>query len=257
MENITICITTFKKRLELVKNLINSIKDFYPEIEILVAINGEHEEGMDDEYRSDILKFISSKSGVIPIMFTEFRSLSKLWNNLVVFSKTNFNLVLNDDLIFEDSSIINNIQEYIKNTGQGIFTINGSFSHFVVSKIELDKLGYFDERLLAHGEEDGDMVWRYIEKYSNYLPIMRLNGIKNVGDYDTPTINMISHVYNKPKFNRTFCFTKYKPVTTPNGIVGMFGSPYTNVIPNERQYPYEMFWLKNKKNITNGDKFEF
>ena len=254
MENLTICITTFKKRLDLVKDLIDSIKKYYPTIEILVAINGEHNEGMDDNYRSNILQYISTKNNVIPIMFTEFRSLSKLWNNLVIFSKTNYNVVLNDDLLFTDESILPKIQEHINNTGQGIFTINGTFSHFVVSKVELDKLGYFDERLLAHGEEDGDMVWRYIEKYSHYLPILRLNGIVNVGDYNTPTTNITAHIYNKPKFNRTFCFNKYIP--NNNGIVGMFGSPYINVIPNERQYPYEMFWLKNKINISNGDKFE-
>lgn len=238
----------------MVKDLINSIKKYYPNIEVLVAINGEHNENMDDEYRSDLLHFASTKKNVIPIMFTEFRSLSKLWNTLVVFSKTNYNLVLNDDLIFENESIIPNIQEHIKNSKHGIFTINGTFSHFVVSKIELDSLGYFDERLLAHGEEDGDMVWRYIEKYSHYLPLLRLSGIKNVGDYETPTTNMTPHVYNKPKFNRTFCFSKYKQAN--NGIIGMFGSPYINVIPNVRQYPYEMFWYKNKINISNGDYFE-
>ena len=254
MENITICITTFKKRLELVKILINSIKNFYPNIEILVAINGEHNEGMDENYRTEILKFISTKNNVIPIMFTEFRSLSKLWNVLVTFSKTNFNLVLNDDLIFEDANIVDNIINHIKNTGQEFFTLNSTFSHFVVSKKELDNLGYFDERLLAHGEEDGDMVWRYIERYGHYLPALRINGIKNVGDYSEPTTNMVSHVYNKPKFNRTFCNLKYKPSNV--GFVGMFGTPHINVIPNEKQYPYEMFWYKNKKNISNGDSID-
>jgi predicted glycosyltransferase involved in capsule biosynthesis len=254
MNNISICITTFKKRLELVKNLINSIRSFYPEIDILVAINGEHEEGMDETYRTEILKFISSKNKVIPIMFTEFRSLSKLWNNLVIFSKTDFNLVLNDDLVFESGDIIDGILNHINISKQEFFTINGTFSHFVISKKRLHELGYFDERLLAHGEEDGDMVWRYIEKYGHYLPMVRIGGIKNVGDYDTPTTNMVPHVYNKPKFNRTFCFSKYKP--NQNGIVGMFGSPYSNVIPNEIQYPYEMFWYNNKKYISEGIKFE-
>ena len=37
MENITICITTFKKRLELVKILINSIKN-------VISYNKEREE---------------------------------------------------------------------------------------------------------------------------------------------------------------------------------------------------------------------
>ncbi len=255
MEDITICITTFKKRLDMVKNLINDIKEYYPNITLLLAINGENnEEGMNDTYRSDILQFISTKTNVIPIMFTEYRSLSKLWNTLVIFSKTNYNLILNDDLIFKNGLIIPTIQKCIETNKLGIFTINGSFSHFVISKTQLDELGYFDERLLAHGEEDGDMVWRYIDKYSNDIPNLNISGITNMADYKTKPDNMVLHVDNKPKFNRTFCFGKYEQ--SQNGIVGMFGSPHINVISNEKQYPYEKFWFKNRKNISKGDTFE-
>ena len=251
---ITICITTFKKRLNLVKDMIDSIKRYYPEVQILLAINGEHEEKIDEDYRGEILRFISSKTKVIPIMYTEFRSLSKLWNNLVIFSNTNYNLLMNDDLLFESNNILENIINFIKNTNSEFFTINNTFSHFVITKTELDKLGYFDERFLAHGEEDGDMVWRYINEYNSNLPVLSLGGIKNVGSYQEQTTNMTSHSLNKPKFNRTFCFTKYQE--SENGIVGMFGKPYKKIIENEKQYPYEMFWMRNKKYISEGIKFE-
>lgn len=257
MEDITICITTFKRRLPLFKDLIKSIKKFYPDIEILVAINGENEENVDDNYRREILSFISSQKNVIPIMFTEFRSLSKLWNNLVIFSKTNYNLILNDDLYFNNNRIIELIQEKINNDNNiGLFTINGGWSHFVISKVELDELGYFDERLLAIGEEDGDMTWRYIQKYNKNIPVLYINNIRNLAcDYNIAPTNMVTYVDNKPKFNSTF-IKNFKYKKNNNGIVGMFGIPYEKILQDDKQYPYEMFWLKNKYNIKNGNKIE-
>lgn len=256
MEDITICITTFKRRLPLFKNLICSIKIFYPDIEILVAINGENEENVDNNYRNEILTFIASQKNVIPIMFTEFRSLSKLWNNLVIFSKTNYNLILNDDLYFNNDKIIEKIQEKINSDKIGLFTVNGSWSHFVISKIELDKLGYFDERLLAIGEEDGDMTWRYINMYHKNIPQLKLNDIYNLAcDYNIAPTNIVTYVDNKPKFNSLF-IKKYKYNKSITGPIGMFGSPHEKILHDEKQYPYEMFWIKNKNNIKDGDKIE-
>jgi predicted glycosyltransferase involved in capsule biosynthesis len=257
MEPITICITTFKRRLEIFKSLVDQIKQFYPDIQILVAINGEHEDGMDEDYRKNILQYISTKNNVIPIMFTEFRSLSKLWNNLVIFSKTNYNLVLNDDLVFENPNIILDIQNTIEKTRLGLFVINGIWSHFVVNKEKLHDLGYFDERLLSHGEEDGDMLWRYIEKYDSGVPSLAIPGIYNMAEgTDTPTTNMDSHYLNKPRFNSTFISEKYKE--SENAIIsGWFGKPRIKVIDDQTQYPYEMFWWKNRKNIKKGIKIDF
>lgn len=256
MENITICITTFKRRLSLFKELVKSIKKIYPDIEIIVAINGEYNEGVDENYRKDILSFISSQKNVIPIMFTEFRSLSKLWNNLVILSKTNYNLILNDDLSFTNQNIIQEINDFISKNQKGIFTINNSWSHFVVSKIELDRLGYFDERLLTIGEEDDDMVWRYIEKYNQKVPTLWINGIRNLAcDYNIPPTNIKTYIDNKPLFNATF-IKKYKYKHDTNGIYGMFEIPCTRVLNDEKQYPYELFWINNKHNIRDGEKIE-
>jgi hypothetical protein len=252
MEEITICITTFKRRLPLFKNLVDNIKKFYPDIEILVAINGEYKESVDNNYRKEILSYISSKKNVIPIMYTEFRSLAKLWNNLVIFSKTNYNLILNDDLSFDNGKLIECIQDVIEKTNLGLFTLNRSWSHFVVSKIELDKIGYFDERLLAIGEEDGDILWRYQEKYNKSVFTVNINGIKNLAcDYDIAPTNMDTHVDNKPKFNAIFA-KEYKYKLDKNGINGIFGAPYARVLSDDKQYPYEMFYLKNKENIKDG-----
>ena len=256
MENITICVTTFKRRLPLFKNLIECIKKIYPNVQILVGINGEYNETVDEAYRKEILNFIASKNNVIPIMFTEFRSLSKIWNTLVIFSSTNYNLILNDDLSFNNPNILEKINDYINNNKNEIFTINNSWSHFVISKSELDNLGYFDERLLTIGEEDGDMVWRYIEKYNKNINTLWIDGIRNLAcDYNIPPTNIKTHVDNKPIFNSNFV-KKYKYKLDVTGISGMFGESYIKVLNNEKQYPYEIFWMKNKDNISDGNNIK-
>jgi hypothetical protein len=43
--------------------------------------------------------------------------------------------------------------------------MNKSWSHFLISRQEIDELGYFDKRILGLGEEGGNMTWRYIRQY--------------------------------------------------------------------------------------------
>jgi len=249
MTPITICITTFKRRLELFKKLISSIRKLHPTVEILVAINGENEEPVDNIYRKDILSFISAQDNVIPVMFTEFRALSKLWNTLVIMSKTEYNLILNDDLIFNNPNLLTIIDAVIQRYNIDLFTFNGSWSHFVVGKTILDKLGYFDERLLGHGEEDGDMVWRYFEMFGSYPPSFGVPEFQNLMEgYDIPTTNCESHVHNKPRFNVEFILKKYQD--GDGGISGMFGRSMVKTdVGNKSQYPYEKFWMENKHNL--------
>lgn len=251
--DITICIVTFKKRLDLFKNLILKIKHFYPEINVLVAINGEYQETFCNNYRCQILDFIANQKNVYPLVIPEFRSLAKLWNTLLIFSKTEYNLVLNDDINFNCNNCIELIQEYIKQTKQELFLLNNSWSHFIITKKILDDLSYFDERLLTLGEEDGDMVWRYIKKYNSYIPSIFIKDINNIADYESKPTNMDCYVDNKPIFNWFFMQKKYKQ--DPSGISGMFGEKFIKILEDEKQYPYEKFYLQNKSFLKNGEIF--
>lgn len=249
--DISICITTFKKRFEMFKQLILNIRKEYPEINIITIINGEYEEDFCNTYRENILDFISSQKNVFPIMIPEFRALPKLWNNLVIFSKTEYNLILSDDVYFNSPTLIEQIEEYSKFTGNKLFTLNNSWAHFVVTKTSLNDIGYFDERLLTLGYEDGDIVWRHIDKYQTYIPNLAVDGVCNLADYESKPTNMECHIDNKPTFNFTFIMEKYKQ-TPSSTISGMFGKPYSKIIEDKVQYPYEEFYWENKKNIKTG-----
>jgi hypothetical protein len=254
MKNYTIGITTFKRRIESVKSMVEYIRSCDEDIVINLAVNGEVEEDFDEEYRKQILELCIKHKNIFPFFYQEFRALSKLWNNIVISSKTEYNLILNDDLVFDNSvNFVHTVNDIILNNPEvKCFTINGSWSHFVITREFLDEMNYFDERFLLHGEEDGDFVWRYIEKYGGYPPSINL-GIANkhqTGQKDETMITNNTDIgyANKPRFNQEFTVTKYQqdPSST---ISGLYGKPHKKILQDERQYPYESFYLKNKNGL--------
>ncbi len=259
--NITIGITTFKKRLDLFKDLLSQIKTFWPDIPVVVTINGENEEDFDEEYRREILEFISKMPNTYPIMSSGFRSLAKMWNNIVIFSETDYNFIINDDIAIHDPNLMSNIMNIINERGHEFFTLgshSNGFSHFIITKKQLDDLGYFDERLLSFGEEDGDMVWRYIKKYNAEIPFYYIPGICHIAAHSDLPSNLVVHGGNKPRWNRTFLFKhKYEVDYYSDNVIGMFGIPHKKLLDDEKQYPYEMFRIKNKNNLKDGDEIDF
>jgi len=257
---LSIGITTFKKRLESVKEMIDFLKKCDPNIIINLSINGEIDEEFDENYRKEILQVCLNHNNVFPFFFQEFRALAKSWNHLIIASKTEYNLILNDDLVFDKSqNIVDIIKNIIaQNTGVNLFTINGSFSHFVITKKLLDDMNYFDERFLLHGEEDGDFVWRYIDKFGAYPPSVNLPILANLhqtGKNDPTLIASNTEIgyANKPKFNQEFTITKYEH--DPNAkISGLYGRPHKRILDDEKQYPYEKFYFNNKNNFKKFEK---
>jgi len=246
MHKLTIAITTFEKRLPLVKNLITNIRKSCSN-DIVLVVNADNEKDMDESYRRDLLLFCSDTPNCYPIFCPEFKSLPKMWNTAVIFSKNEHVLLLNDDIDYTNSNAISKIEDIINNYNLSCFRINYSYSHFVISKTVLHTIGYFDERLCAHGEEDGDFVLRYIEYYKQQVPEVAVAGITNIAAYDLIGGEFETHDGNKPKFNREFILTKW--IEDPAGIMGMGQNPVKRILDDYQQYPYEMFVRNNKHNI--------
>ena len=111
----------------------------------------------------------------------------------------------------------------------------------------MEQIGYFDERLLGFGEEDGDITYRLLKHNINVNNI-NVNGIINI-------ISSVRHEYVKPgigkysKFNRQFIYeTKYSKNITSK-YRGLFDSPMDQNIEDLQQYPYEKFFRDNKNNL--------
>ena len=170
----TVGITTFVHRFDrYFMPLLNRLREFDRQTEIIVAVNGEHDTAFDEQYRSRILAFLSGQPSVFPVFFPRFRGLSKLWNTIMIHATHDHVLMLNDDIMISSSKVLGEVRKLIgKNKGRS-FIINRSWSHFVLGREEIDQLGYFDERLLGIGEEDGDMSWRYQHEYGQPMADFR------------------------------------------------------------------------------------
>jgi GT2 family glycosyltransferase len=178
-------------------------------------------------------------------VFPQFRGLSKLWNSIAIHASHDYVLLLNDDIMIEDAGFLEHVCSAIRKNHGRTFLINQSWSHFLVSREELDELGYFDERLLGIGEEDGDMTWRYIQRYGIPIATVRMRGFVNYAEETVRSykpLNIRTHSGTKYSlFNQQFVFSeKYRP--DPHGIKGMFGEPFALKDPGKEQYPNERFY---------------
>ena len=247
MDNFTIAITTFSKRFNYLESLVKQIRE-YANNDILIAINGDYQEKFNDDYRKNVLSLCLNYKNVFPIFFPEQRSLSKLWNTLIIHSKTDWCLVLNEDIEIMNSDIF----KFGENLSDepDLTYVNGSFSHFFVHKKLIDDLGYFDERLLGFGEEDGDIFFRYIEKYNKWIKNSYIGGLNDLR-VDIRDEKIKSGVGKYSAFNKDFCFNieNCKYVPDENGINGCFGMKMRKNLSDINLYPYEKFFMDNKHKL--------
>lgn len=251
MNTYSIVITTFEERFEtFLVPLIRSIKSLRPEVEILVMVNGPTKKAFDSGYRNKVLAFLATQSNCFPTVFPNFQSLAKLWNRGVLTATSEQVLILNDDLeinIEAKPSFFDALEAALKNHMRA-FKINGSFSHFVISKEELIRVRFFDERLLGIGEEDGDFVWRYHEAYDREIPSINMPAIGNLQS-KVADEGFTKGVGHYSKFNRDFIKNqKYQEVLI-GGYKGMFDKRSKKRLSDEPQYPYEDFYLKNRHKL--------
>lgn len=244
----SIVITTFDKRFdEFLVPLIRSIKQERNEVEIIVTANGSARAPFNEKYRAALLSFLASQHNCFPIIFPNFQSLAKMWNRGMLTASQDRVLVLNDDLHIpaeNDGGFFAKFEGVLQRQ-PGTFKINGSFSHYVIDKSELIDVGFFDERLLGLGEEDGDFFWRFHEKFGREIPSVELPNIDNINS-DISDDGYTKGIRTAAKFNRDYIKNvKYKEVLI-GGYRGMFDKRVKKQVPDEMQYPYETFYREHK-----------
>ena len=116
----------------------------------------------------------------------------------------------------------------------------------------LHRVGYFDERLIAHGNEDGDIIYRYQDLLKKNFPSVRISGLENGACYDLQS-NLVDYTHRKPTVNLKIMIQKYE---TGTGGMEVMTAQLKKRWPDEKQYPYEMFIWKNKHNIRNFTSIE-
>jgi len=247
----SVVITTFDKRFEAyLVPLLAQIKSQRPGVEVIIVINGPAKGAFDEVYRANILSYLARFPKVFPTMFPSFQSLAKLWNRGALTASHERILILNDDLELksEDGVCFFDHLEAALNVNLGTFKINGSFSHFLANKHELIEVGFFDERLLGLGEEDGDFYWRFYKKYKKEIPSVGMGLIDNVQS-DLADDGYTKGIRTASKFNRDFIQSQKYKMTLLGGYRGMFDKKVNQILEDEKQYPYEQFYLDNIKKL--------
>lgn len=251
-ETLSIGITTFERRFETYfVPLVEQLCAIDTDIEIVVAVNGEHQHRFSESYRAALLSFLAAKPNIFPIVFPRFRGLTKLWNTIIIHASNEHILIMNDDVAITQKKFLKKVHKALTRNRGRSFTINRSWSHFVINRDEIDRLGYFDERLLGIGEEDGDMAWRYINHYGCALSDYSISGISNFSEetMGERPVNITCHSGGKySQFNRSFIYqSKYQE--DPRGIKGMFDTPMSTKDPGQPQYPHERFYRDNREKL--------
>lgn len=241
MNKYSIGITTFSGRFSSIKELIEQIRK-YSLCDILIAVNGDYKQKFNEEYRQKILGLCASHEGIYPIFFPEVRGTSKLWNSLIIHNPKEYCIILNDDVKIVSQVFFEDINKLVFDDTPLVTTINDSFSHFIINKKGAYDIGYFDERFLGFGDEDGDMIYRYIVKYNKNLPNILVHGIEHLNS--SVRDNNIRPSNKWSMFNKEFLHQKYK--SNPNAIYRLSGHLMDKILPDENQYPYEYFYMENK-----------
>lgn len=246
--NFDIGITTFSLRFNFVETLVKKIRDLGVENTIYLCINGEKDSSFNEDYRKNILSLCLSQPNVFPIFFVETRGLSKMWNTLLIHSTKENLLILNDDINVTSNNMFEVVSNHIKTPEYfGLSIINNTFSFFVVNKKFIDKLGYFDERLLGFGEEDGDIMYRLNKQEGKRVFRLTAGGLENIVS-DIRHEHIKSGVGKYSFFNRDYIFNqKYKC----NGDIYFFPEEIEceQLLDDIQLYPYEKFFIENKNNL--------
>jgi hypothetical protein len=255
----SIAVTTFVHRLDkYYKPLMNSLSRMRPDIDKVVFVNGQHKKPFDQDYRREIMRFSSLCPKTYLVMSPIVRGCSFMWNTLANFTDSDYILVLNDDLVLHEGFFdeFESILSHNRGMGDESFYLNYSFSHYCLFRQDLFKYGYFDERLLGFGEEDGDWQWRVEVAKSSPLRCYRSNLITNCVDMAaTNSENMQKHSGGGGKyaaFNLDFIVnTKYEfpQQADPSRPVhsGRYGRPAQMRVGAETPmyYPAEKWYRDN------------
>jgi glycosyltransferase involved in cell wall biosynthesis len=252
----TICIATFVKRFDkYFKPLLKSIKTMRPDSEIIVVVNGEHNQKFDQNYRRNMLTFLADYDNVYPIVLTEHRACSKLWNTALLNSTNDLCLRIDDDITIPDVSFFERLESVISETNGKSFKINRSWSHTFLNRLEVDKVGWFDERFLGGGEEDGDFEWRWQKQFGEkFLSIEGFPILNHMHEmsYEDCLVGHRKVNGKRSMFNLEFVNKKYKEDSQGESYGIMCEENQKKLIcvdPTPNQYPNESFYWENKSNL--------
>jgi hypothetical protein len=157
--DVSIGVTTYMNRFDsCLKPLLPKLCTLFPNEQVIVIANGHYLAGEQQEYISRFYGLCSRFPGAESEAYADPRGLSSLWNRIIERSTSDNILILNDDIMIK-TGFRHFIDELLKGHAP-VSTINGSWSHFLIRKATLEKVGIFDEGFSEIGGEDDDYLAR-------------------------------------------------------------------------------------------------
>jgi hypothetical protein len=173
----TLGITTYKERYEsYLKPLVKKLVYLFPETPIIIAVNGYHNQTEQEKYLLQISNWVKDFKNVSLITYKAPQGLCTLWNQILIKSISRKVFLMNEDIDISLNFKRDLMECGILDVEFGL--INGSFSHYMLNKSILKKVGWFDERFPGIGYEDHDYEIRMTiagKKIEHY----QVKGIKN------------------------------------------------------------------------------
>lgn len=157
--DVSIGVTTYMNRFDsCLRPLLPKLFSLFPNEQVIVIANGHYLAGEQKEYISRFTDFCARFPGTEAEAYTDPRGLSSLWNRIIERSISDNILILNDDVVIK-AGFRHFVDELLKDHAP-VSTINGSWSHFLIRKATIEKVGLFDEGFSEVGGEDDDYLAR-------------------------------------------------------------------------------------------------
>lgn len=237
-----IVIITFSKRiLNSCLLLIKELRSSGIAQQIFVGINGDLDKSYESSIRQKFFREISELQDVNVVCFGNFESLAKMWNRTIQATGSEIVIVLNDDIIVDKKEVAKTFDILAKRAQKyGICLLNSDWAHFAISKDALIQVGWFDERFLGIGEEDGDFSYRFEETFGQSVfdfSLWRVGLTHDTSDVFDENLAKGKRKYSL--FNWVFSEKKYQ--IGKGTIKGMSNSTMLQTISDKIQFPYEIW----------------
>ena len=163
--------------------------------------------------------------------------------------------MLSDDLIFHTEQLKNCIETLLAIAERKkLIILNGSFGHFAITVQCLREVGWFDERFLGFGEEDGDYLWRFEEKYGVSAETVMLSGLSNRSAATGFDVIQTNADNKYSLFNKEFLLQKYE--FGPSGShASRFSQPAKRLLPEDEIYSSDL-WRDFHVELLNESRSE-
>lgn len=209
---LSVVITTHSRRffsgaLPLMKSL--RANSAFEDLPIYLVVNADTFGDYSFELRSKFLAEACALGNVFPVCLGEPCGMSELWNVGIRSAGTEKVLVLSDDLTILDPGLAE-LRTQVMTTldSDPLVVVNKSWGHFAISRVALQTVGWFDERLLGFGEEDGDYTQRYKSVFGKNPAQLNVFGVNNVSS-ESGFEEVVKGSGKYSLFNRTLITLKY------------------------------------------------